>query len=65
MSNSACCDLNRKVDILKLYDNCPIPKCNCLKINTFTPRQHMLEGGSVKSKLQKTVKGHKLHGLNF
>ena len=67
MSNSASawCDLNRDSDLLKLHDNCPNPKCNCLKIITFTPRQYKLEGGSIKSKLQKKFKGHKLHGLNF
>ena len=53
MSNSASCDLNSKGDILKLHDKCPNRKCNCQKIITFTPRQHMLEGGSKKRKLQK------------
>ena len=53
MSNSAWCDLNNKGDILKLHDKCHNPKCNCQKIITFTPLQYMLEGGSIKSKLQK------------
>ena len=52
MSNSACCDLNSKGDILKLHDKCPNPKCNCQKLIPFTPRQYMIEGGSVKTKLQ-------------
>ena len=52
MSKSAWCDLNSKGYILKLNDKCPNPKCNCQKLITFTPRQYMLEGGSIKSKLE-------------
>ena len=59
MSNSASTDLNSKGNILKLRDNCPNPKCNCQKIITFTPHQHMLEGVSIKSKLQKNFRGTK------
>ena len=57
MSNSAWCDLNSKGNLLKLHDKCPNPKCNCQKIITFTPHQYMLEGGSIKSKLQNSFKG--------
>ena len=57
LSNSAWCDLNSKGNILKLHDKCPNPKCNCHKIITFTPHQYMLEGGSIKSKLEKIFKG--------
>ena len=57
MSNSAWCDLSSKADILKLHDKCPNPKGNCQKIITFTPHQYMLEGGSIKCKLQKVFKG--------
>ena len=57
MSNSALTDLNSKGNVLKLHDKCPNPKCGCQKIITFTPHQYMLEGGSIKSKLQKIVKG--------
>ena len=59
MSNSAWTDLNSKGDILKLHDKCPNPKCGCQKIITFTPHQYMLEGGSIKSKLQKIFRGTK------
>ena len=59
MSNSAWTDLNSKGNILKLHDKCPNPKCGCQKIITFTPRQYMLEGGSIKSKLQKVFRGTK------
>ena len=59
MSNSAWCDLNSKGNILKLHDKCPNPKCGCQKIITFTPHQYMLEGGSIKSKLQKIFRGTK------
>ena len=59
MSNSAWCDLNSKGDKLKLHDKCPNPKCGCRKIKTFTPRQYMLEGGSIKSKIQKIFRGTK------
>ena len=57
MSNQAWTDLNSKGNILKLHDKCPNPKCGCQKIITFTPHQYMLEGGSIKSKLQKIFKG--------
>ena len=59
MSNSAWCDLNSEGNILKLHDKCPNPKCGCQKIITFTPHQYMLEGGSIKSKLQKIFRGTK------
>ena len=57
MSNSAWTDLNSQGNILKLHDKCPKPKCNCQKIIKFTPHQYMLEGRSIKSKLQKNFKG--------
>ena len=57
MSISAVCDLNSKEDMLKLLDKCPNSKCNCQKIINFTPRQYMLEGGPIKSKLQKSFEG--------
>ena len=59
MSNSAWTDLNSKGDILKLHNKCPNPKCGCQKIITFTPHQYMLDGGSIKSKLQKIFRGTK------
>ena len=57
MSNSAWTDLNSKGNILKLHDKCPNTKCGCQKTITFTPHQYMLEGGSIKSKLQKIFRG--------
>ena len=57
MSNLAWTDLNSQGNILKLHDKCPNPKCGCQKIITFTPHQYMLEGGSIKSKLQKIFRG--------
>ena len=57
MCNSAWCDLNSKGNILKLHDKCPNQRCGCQKIITFTPHQYMLEGGSIRSKLQKIFKG--------
>ena len=59
MSNSAWCDLNKKCTVLKLHDMCHNPKCKCQKMITFTPNQFQLEGGSIKSKLQKIFKGTK------
>ena len=59
MSNSAWTDLNSKGYILKLHDNCPNPRCSCQKIITFTPHQYMLEGGSIKSKIQRIFRGTK------
>ena len=59
MSNSAWIDLNKDCNLLKLHDKCPNPKCGCQKIITFTPHQYMLEGGSIKSKLQKIFRGTK------
>ena len=58
-SNSAWTDLNSKGNKIKLHDKCPIPKCGCQKIITFAPHQYMLEGGSIKSKLQKNFSGTK------
>ena len=57
MSNSAWCDLNSKGYVLKSHDKCPNPKCNCQMVVSFTPHQYMLEGGSIKSKLQEIFKG--------
>ena len=57
MSNSAWCDLNKNCTVLKLHDMCHNPKCNCQKQITFTPNQFQLEGGSIKSKLQKIFRG--------
>ena len=59
MSNPAWFDIKTKSEILKLYDNCSNPKCNCQKMITFTPHQYMLEGASIKSKLQKFFRGTK------
>ena len=42
---------------MKLHDKCPNPKGGCQKIMTFTPHQYMLEGGSIKSKLQNVFRG--------
>ena len=57
LSSSAWCELNNKCIELKLHDKCPNPKCNCQKIFTFTPHEYMLEGASIKSKLQKNFNG--------
>ena len=57
MSNQARTDLNSKGNILKLHNKRPNQKCGCQKIITFTPHQYMLEGGSIKSKLQNIFKG--------
>ena len=57
MSNSAWCDLNKNCTVLKLHDMCHNPKCKCQKMITYTPNQYQLEGGSIKSKLQKIFKG--------
>ena len=59
MSSSAWTDLNSKDNLLKLHDERPNPKCGCQKSITFTPHQYMLEGGSIKSKLQKIFRGTK------
>ena len=59
MSNSAWCDLNSKGDIIQLQDKCPNPKCSCEKPITFIPRQYMLEGTSVKSKIKSIFRGPK------
>ena len=56
MSNSAWCDLKKKCSVSKLHDMCHNPKCNCQKQITFTPKQFQLEGGSIKSTLQKTFR---------
>ena len=65
MSTSAWTDLNSQGNILKLHDKCPNPKCGCQKIITFTPHQYMLDGGSIKSKLQKIFKGNQIAWKKF
>ena len=57
MSNSAWCDLNKNCTVLMLQDMCHNPKCNCQKQINFAPKQFQLEGGSIKSKLQKIFRG--------
>ena len=57
MSNSAWCDLNKNCTVLKLHDMCHNAKSKCQKMITFTPNQFQLEGGSIKSKLQKIFRG--------
>ena len=59
MSSSAWTDLNSKGNILKLHDKCSSKRCGCQEIITFPPHQYMLEGGSIKSKLQKIFRGTK------
>ena len=63
LSKLAWSDLITKSNILELLDNCP--KCDCQKLINLTPKQYMLEGRSVQSKLQKIFKEHKLLGTNF
>ena len=65
MSNSACCDLKSGGNILKLHDNCPNPKFNCQKAITFTQHQNIIEGGSIKSQLQKIIRGTQTAGNKF
>ena len=57
MLNTARCDLNKNCIVLKLHDMCHNPKRRCQKQITFTSHQYMLEGGSIKSKLQKIFEG--------
>ena len=57
MSNKAWTDLNSQGNILKLHDKCRNPNCGCQEFITFTPCQFILEGGSIKSKLQKIFRG--------
>ena len=59
LSNSTWTDLNCKGNVLKLHDKSPNSKCGCQKIIIFTPHQYMLEGGSIKTKLQKIFRGTK------
>ena len=56
-SNSAWCDINKNCTVVKLHDMCHNAKCKCQKQITFTPNQFQLEGGSIKSKLQKIFRG--------
>ena len=65
MSNSAWCDLNKDCSVLKLHDMCHNPKRNCQKQKIFTPKQFQLECESMKSKIQKKLRKHKLLGINF
>ena len=65
MSSSAWCDLNSKVDKLKLHDICHNPECKCQKQITFTPRQFQLERSSFQNTMKKTLRGLKQLGKNF
>ena len=65
MSNSAWCDLNSKSDIIKLHNKCSDLNCKCQKIIAFTPHHYMLDGGSIKNKLQKIFKGTKIAWDSF
>ena len=56
-------DLNSKGNILRLHDKCPDSKCGRQKTINFTPHEYRLEGGSIKSKLQKIFKGTKKLGI--
>ena len=53
MSNSAWCDLNKNCTVLKLYDMCHNPKCNCQKQISFSLRQVQLEGNGLKNTMKK------------
>ena len=57
MSNSPWCDFNKNCTVLKLHDICHNPKCKCQKQITFTLKRFQLEGGSIKTNLQKIIKG--------
>ena len=65
MSNSAWCDLNSKVDILKLHDQCPNNKCNCQKQISFTPKQFQLESNGFNNPMKKIFKGTEEMWENF
>ena len=65
MPNSALCDLNKNCTVLNLHDMCHNPKCECQKQITFFPNQFQLEGGSIKSKLQKIFRGTQTAGNKF
>ena len=65
MSNSAWCDLSSNGNMLKLPDRCPIAKCNCQKIITFTPHQYMLEDKGFKSTMKKIFRGSQTAWNNF
>ena len=53
MSKSAWCDLNNKVDLLKIHDRCPNNKYSCQKLITSSAKHFQTEGSVFKSNLQK------------
>ena len=65
MSISTRCDLKKDCTVLKLHVMCHNPKCNCQKQFTLTPKQFQLDGGSIKSKLQKIFRGTQTVWNNF
>ena len=65
MSNSAWSDFNKNCTVLKLHDICHNPKCKCQKQITFSPKQYMLESGSIKIKLKSSFRGTKTAWDNF
>ena len=65
MSNSVWCDLNKSCTVLKSLDLCNDPKFSYQKQIAFTPKPFQLEGGSIKSKLQKYFKCAQTTWKNF
>ena len=59
VSNSAWCDLNKNCTVSKLHYMCHNPKCKCRKQRPFSPKQYVLEGGSIKSKLKSIFRATK------
>ena len=57
MSNSAWCDLNGKVDTLKLHDPLKNPLCKCQKQITFIPRQFQFEGSGFRNIMKNFFEG--------
>ena len=57
MSKSAWCDLNSKVDVLKLQDICPNPRGKSEKQNTFTLIESPFIGKAVSSKTKNSKFG--------
>ena len=56
MSDSAACDINKGCTVLKLYDLCENPKCNCQKQIIFTPKQFQLEGVGFRNTTKKKIR---------
>ena len=65
ISSSAWTDLNTACSVLKLHDMCDRNGCKCQNQLTVLPKQYMLPGESIKSKIKHLIGGTEKTGKKF